>query len=132
MLKKTITYVDYNGTERKEDFWFNLTKAELVEMETGVTGGLSQMIQTIIQTQDVPTIVKTFKDLICKSYGVKSADGKQFIKNKEVLDAFIQSEAYSNLFMELASNAEIGAEFINGILPADLPKQSLAEFSGKV
>lgn len=126
MLKKTIKYTDYNGTERTEDFWFNLSQAELVEMETGVTGGLSEMIKKIIQTQDVPVIVKTFKDLIIKSYGVKSPDGKRFIKSQEIVDEFAQSEAYTVLFMELARDDEAAAAFINGILPADIPTQALA------
>ena len=82
MLKKTITYTDYNGVERKEDFYFNLTKAELMEMEMSTEGGLAERIQKVVDTKDVPSIIKIFKDLVLKAYGEKSADGKRFIKIK--------------------------------------------------
>ena len=120
MLKKTITYTDYNGVERREDFWFNLSKAELMEMELGVTGGLAEYKRRIVSAQDQPSLIKIFKDIILKSYGEKSADGKRFVKSKELTEAFMQSEAYSELFMELSSNAEAAAEFVNGIVPKDL------------
>ena len=126
MIKETITYVDYNGTERKEDFYFNLTKAEIMEMEMSTKGGLAEMIQRIVAAQDQPAIIKIFKDLIMKSYGVKSADGKRFIKNDEILDEFIQTEAFSQLFMELATDADAAAAFVNGIVPADMAKQIAA------
>ena len=123
MLKKTITYTDYNGTERTEDFYFNLTKAELTEMELGTTGGLSEMIQNIVKAQDVPSIIKIFKDLILKAYGEKSADGKRFVKVNDagvpLANAFAETEAYSQLFMELATDADAGAKFVNGIVPKD-------------
>ena len=118
MLKKTITYTDYNGNERTEDFYFNLSKAEITEMEMGVSGGLVEMINRIVAAQDAPEIIKIFKKLILKSYGVKGPDGKQFIKSEELSTAFSQTEAYSDLFMELATNAEKAAEFVNGIVPA--------------
>lgn len=123
MIKKTIAYTDYNGVERKEDFYFNLTKAEIMEMEMSTKGGLAEMIQRIVAAQDQPAIIKIFKDLITKAYGVKSPDGKRFIKNDEVLDDFIQTEAFSQLFMELATNADEAAAFVNGIVPADMAKQ---------
>ena len=123
MLKKTITYTDYNGTERTEDFYFNLTKAELTEMELGTTGGLSEMIQNSVKAQDVPSIIKIFKDLILKSYGEKSADGKRFVKVNDagvpLANAFAETEAYSQLFMELATDADAAAKFVNGIVPKD-------------
>ena len=123
MLKKTITYTDYNGTERTEDFYFNLTKAELTEMELGTTGGLSEMIQNIVKAQDIPSIIKIFKDLILKAYGEKSADGKRFIKVNDagvpLANAFAETEAYSQLFMELATDADAAAKFVNGIVPKD-------------
>lgn len=128
MLKKTINYTDYNGTERKEDHYFNLTKAEIMEMELSITGGLAEMIQRIVAAQDQPAIMKIFKDLIRKSYGIKSADGKRFIKSEEIWEEFEQTEAYSILFMELATNADAAAKFINGIVPADMAKQ-IAEAS---
>lgn len=133
MLKKEIAYTDYNGVERKETFYFNLSKAEIMEMEMTTVGGFAEMIQKIVDAQDAPSIIKTFKDLVLKSYGEKSPDGKRFIKTEELRDSFEQTEAYSTLFMELATNAAAATEFINGIIPADLAKQvSASEFSGKV
>ena len=117
MLKKTITSVDFNGNERTEDFYFNLTKAEVMEMEMSTVGGLSEMIQKIVSAQDTPSIIKVFKDLILRSYGEKSADGKRFIKTPEMAESFSQTEAYSVLFMELATDAEAAAAFVNGIIP---------------
>lgn len=124
MLKKSITYTDYNGTERTETFYFNISKAELMEMELGTTGGYAEMLQRIVETQDAPSLIKIFKDLIFKAYGVKSSDGKRFIKSKELSEEFAQTEAYTVLFMELATDAEAGAEFVNGILPQDLVAQA--------
>ena len=123
MLKKTITYTDYNGVERTEDFYFNLTKAEVMEMEMSTSGGLSEMINKIVATQDVPAIIKIFKDIILKSYGEKSLDGKKFVKSEELSNAFSQTEAYSMLFMELATDTEAASNFINAIVP-DVPKNS--------
>ena len=120
MLKKTITYTDYNGTERTEDHYFNLSKAELAEMEMGTAGGLAEMLNRIVAAQDAPAIMKVFKDLILKAYGIKSADGKRFIKSEEISTEFIQTEAYSVLFMELITDADAIAAFINGIVPADM------------
>lgn len=117
MLKKTITYTDYNNVERTEDFYFNLTKAELMEMEMGAVGGLSGMIEKIVSAKDAPAIIKVFKELVLKAYGEKSADGRRFIKSKELSDAFAQTEAYSQLFMELATDADAASKFVNGIAP---------------
>lgn len=121
MLKKTITYVDYNGTERKEDFYFNLSKAEIMEMEMGTTGGMVEMINRIVAAQDAPAIIDVFKKMILRAYGEKSADGKRFIKSKEISEAFSQTEAYSQLFMELATDADAASKFVNGIVPAAEP-----------
>lgn len=120
MLKKTITYTDYNGVERKEDKYFNLSKAELMEMEMSTAGGFAEMIQKIVDAQDTPSIVKIFKELILKAYGEKSPDGKRFIKSEELSTEFAQTEAYSVLFMELATDAEAASAFVNGIVPADV------------
>ena len=121
MLKKTITYFDYNDVERTEDFYFNLSKAEIMEMDMGTTGGLAEMINKIVQTQDAPAIIKVFKDLILKAYGERSADGKRFEKKNGVLaEAFAETEAYSQLFMELATDADAAARFVNGIIPKDM------------
>ena len=119
MLKKTMTYIDYNGTERTEDFYFNLSKAELMEMELSTAGGITTMIQGVISAQDGPALVKIFKDLVLKAYGVKSPDGKRFIKSEELSNEFSQTEAYSDLFMLLATNAEEAAKFVNGIVPQE-------------
>ena len=120
MITKTIKYVDYNGVEREEPFKFNLSKAELMEMEMGTTGGLAESIQKIIQAQDAPSIIKIFKELVLKAYGEKSADGKRFVKSEELSTAFSQTEAYSQLFMELAMDADAAAKFIKGIIPGDI------------
>lgn len=123
MLIKTIEYTDYNGNKRVEDKYFNFSKAELMEMELSTAGGLSGLIDKIIKTQDMPGLVKIFKELILKSYGEKSPDGVQFIKNDEIRQRFEQSEAYSELFMELATNNESAAKFVNGIIPASLREE---------
>ena len=129
MLKKTITYTDYNGVERTEDKYFNLSKAEIMEMEMSTAGGFAEMVQGIVKAQDAPAIMKIFKDIILKSYGEKSPDGKRFIKSKELSDEFSQTEAYSDLFMELCTNAEASAAFINGIIPADVAEKEIGRAS---
>ena len=119
MLKKTITYTDYNGTERTENFYFNLSEAEVMEMEMGTTGGMAEMIQRIVDAQDMPALMKVFKDIVMKAYGERSADGKYFMKkNGALAEAFIESEAYSVLFMELVTVEGAAAEFVNGIIPS--------------
>ena len=120
MLKKTVTYVDYNGLERTEDYHFNLTKAELMEMEMSTEGGLAEMIRRIVDAKDAKAIVKIFKDLVLRAYGEKSADGKRFIKTEELRTAFEQTEAYSIIFMELATDSDAASKFVNGILPVDV------------
>lgn len=127
MIKKTITYTDFNEIERTEDFHFHLSNAELVEMEKSVKGGMAQMLETIIATDDEPTIIAIFKDIILKSYGVKSPDGKQFIKSKEVVDAFVFSEAYSVLYMELVQDTKAAINFVNGIIPKSLRAETIKE-----
>ena len=124
MIKKTITYKDYNQVDRTEDFYCNLSKAEVMEMEMSTSGGLAEMITRIVAAQDQPAIIKIFKDLILKAYGEKSPDGKRFIKSDELSIAFSQTEAYSQLFMELATDAEAASAFVNGIVPADMAKQA--------
>ena len=124
MIKKTIKYTDFNGVEREENFFFHLSKAELMEMEMGTTGGLAEKIQKIVEAQDAPSIIKMFKDIILKAYGEKSADGKRFMKkdaNGAPLSTyFAETEAYSNLFMELSTDADAAANFIKGIIPSDI------------
>lgn len=124
MLSKKIKYTDYNGVEREETFLFNLSKAELMEMELGTAGGLADMIKNIVAAQDTPSIVKIFKELVLKAYGEKSPDGKRFLKVDEkgnpLSVGFSQTEAYSNLFMELATDADAAAKFVRGIVPGDI------------
>ena len=120
MYKKTMTYTDFNGEERTEDFYFNLTKAEIMEMELGTAGGLTGMIQKIISEKDQPKIVEMFKALILKAYGVKSPDGKRFMKKQNgvnLSEEFEQTEAYSDLFILLATDAEAATEFVNNVIP---------------
>lgn len=117
MLKKTITYTDYNGEERTEDFYFNLTRAEVMEMEMSVNGGIAEMIQRVVAAKDGATIINIFKDVIKRSYGKKSLDGRKFEKSEEIWNEFERTEAYSILFMELATNADEAAKFVEGIVP---------------
>lgn len=117
MLKKTITYTDYNNVERTEDFYFNLTPAELTEMEFASDMPMTAVIDKISKSQNVPETIKIFKDLILKAYGEKSPDGRRFIKSDELSTAFSQTEAYNELFMECGTDAEAGAAFLNGIMP---------------
>lgn len=124
MLKKTIKFTDYNDVERTEDFYFNLSQAEILEMEMVEVGGLTNMLNKIIATQDHAKLVEVFKDLILKAYGEKSADGRQFIKSKELSKAFSETEAYVELFMELSTNAEAATNFVNAIVPAKLAKEA--------
>jgi hypothetical protein len=120
MIKKTITYEDYDGVTRTEDFYFNLTTAEVTEMELSITGGLVKTINALVQAQDGAKIIELFKGIIKKAYGVKSPDGRRFIKDETTFKEFSETEAYSKLFMELATNADKAAEFINGTLPSEL------------
>lgn len=131
MFKKTVTYEDYKGNTRTEDFYFNLNKAELVELELSTKGGLTVMMDRIIAAQDNATLFKIFKDLVSKSYGVLSDDGRKFVKNQEVLDDFMQTEAYSIIFSELATNEEAAAEFFNNVIPQNLAKELTEEEANK-
>lgn len=127
MLKKLITYTDYNGVERTEPFYFNLSKAELMEMELGVTGGMTEMLNKIIAAKEAPSLMKTFKEMIMKSYGIKSDDGKRLIKSEELSIAFTQTEAYSVLFMELITDDKAAADFVNAIIPNELKDEVAAQ-----
>ena len=123
MFKRTETYTDYNGVERTEDFYFNLTESELVEMEIGTVGGLAETVRALIASKDVKTVIAIFKDLVFKAYGEKSPDGKRFVKSYEISKAFSETEAYNQIFMDLATNADAAAAFINGIIPAKLKER---------
>ena len=124
MIKKTVTYDDYNGFSRTEDFYFNLTKAEVMEMQLSTVGGLDTMLKKLVASNDMPSIIKVFKELVLKAYGEKSPDGRRFIKNDELRAEFEQTEAYSIIFMELATDDKAASEFINGIVPKDLADQA--------
>ena len=127
MVKKTITYTDYNGVERTEDFYFNLTEAELIDMQMNEVGGLGELIQKVTAARDDVTTYNIFKDLIRRAYGEKSPDGKRFIKTPEVKDAFMHTEAYSIIFMELMQDEEKAAAFVNGIIPQKLLAEAKAQ-----
>lgn len=121
MIKKTITFKNYNDEEITEDFYFDISEAELLELELSVDGGMSEMLKSMIAKKDVPEIIKTVKKLILLSYGEKSIDGRRFIKSEELSKAFTETRAYSELLMELVSNDETAIAFINGIIPS-IPK----------
>lgn len=124
MYKKTVTYTDFNGVERTEDFYFNLSKAELLDLNFSTDGGILDIIKRIINSKDTPELVKLFKQTLLLSYGIKSDDGKRFKKSEEIRDDFMSTEAYSQIYMELATDPDAASEFINGILPADLATQA--------
>lgn len=123
MLKRTMTYETFDGDQVTEDFYFNLTKAELMEMSLGTYGGLDKFIEKIVNTQDTPKIIELFKEIVLKSYGQKSDDGKRFIKSPEIREAFAQTNAYSDLFMTLSTDADEAAAFINGLVPKDIAEE---------
>lgn len=117
MIKKTIKYKDFDDNEREDTFYFNLTKAECMEMELSTSGGLEKTVQRIMESKDTKMIMEIFKDLILKAYGEKSPDGKYFYKSPEISAKFASTEAYSELFMELSSDADAASKFFNGIVP---------------
>ena len=133
MFAKKIKYEDFNGTPREETFYFNLTEAELIEMESSVDGGLAEYGRRIIECQNVPELMELFKKLILISYGEKSPDGRRFIKEDPVRGKlsleFMQTNAFSELYMEFINNPDSGAEFFNNVIPAKL-KEDIA--NGKV
>lgn len=123
MLKKTITYEDFNGDQVSEDFFFHLSKAELVELELSHDGGLSESLQRIVAAEDGKSIIAEFKNIILSSYGKRSADGRRFIKNQALREEFESTEAYSTLFMELVTSTDSAIEFINGVIPAGMAEE---------
>ena len=126
MIKKTIKYTDYDDVERSEDFWFNLSKSELMEMNFSKEGGMEKVLRRIIDTQDMKGLIDIFKDIILLSYGEKSDDGKRFVKVKDghrLSEDFAQTPAYDELYMELATDDKAAAEFINGLIPKSLAKE---------
>lgn len=131
MLKKTISFVDYDGHERKEDYYFNLDEGEIMEMELSVSGGFSTMVAKVVAEDRHPELFKIFKEMVLKSYGEKSGDGRYFMKEDEngysLARKFMQTKAYSALMMELTNDGKAAAEFVNGIMPADMA----AKYSAK-
>ena len=123
MLKKTITYTDYDGVDRTEDFYFNFTEAELMEWQLVTNGGLTSYVQKIVDAKDQPRLITLFKELLLKAYGIKSDDGRRFIKSEEISEEFSQNPAYSILYMELVTDDKVAADFVNGIIPAKLSEQ---------
>lgn len=125
MLTKAITYTDYNGVERTENFMFNFNKAELLKMDLFTVGGLRQMVERIVSTQDIPSLMRLFDEFILKAYGEKSADGKRFVKSEELSKAFSETEAYATLFMSFfdENGAEEASKFLRGVIPADIMQQ---------
>ena len=120
MLKKSITYTDYDGNERTEDFYFNLSKIELVEMQMSEEGGLESYIHQIVDAKDMKKLIELFKELVLKAYGVRSEDGRRFIKDPELTKEFSQTAAFNEIFMELATNENEAVAFVNGIVPQNM------------
>lgn len=126
MLTKTITYMDFNGNQRTETFHFNLTKAECIELELSTAGGIEKTIKKIVAETDIKRIAELFKGIVLKAFGIKSDDGKRFIKSDEISADFSHTEAYSELFIELISDPDATAAFINGIIP-QIPNQAKSD-----
>jgi hypothetical protein len=131
MLKRNITYEDFNGNSQTNVFYFNLSKAELVEFEASVDGGLESTIRDIVAAENKRELIALFKRLILMSIGERSEDGQRFVKTDRVRDEFQQTNAYSELFMELATDDTAATEFIKGILPRDISDQVDAELSAQ-
>lgn len=127
MLKKTITYTDYDGNSRTEDFWFNLSKAEIIRLEFSESGGMEKLLNKMIAEQDSKKLMNMFETLILTAYGEKSGDGKRFIKSEELSTAFKQTEAYSELIVELLSDEKAASEFVNKVMP-QIPTENRAAF----
>lgn len=115
MVVESVTYTDYDGVERTETFRFNLTNAEVMELEMSVDGGMSTMLQKIVDAKEGPIVMKVFKDILLKSYGEKSPDGRRFVKSPEISKAFSETEAYNIIFMKLVTDDKYAAKFVAGI-----------------
>lgn len=121
MLKKTVTYIDFDGNERTEDFFFNLTEQEIAEMELSTEGGLGNFINKAVAAKSQVELIELFKKLILAAYGVKSADGRRFVKNDAVREDFMSTQAFSDIYMELVQDADKASAFFNGIVPKEKP-----------
>lgn len=120
MISITKTYKDFNGVERTETKLFNLSETEIMEMELGTAGGVAEMLKSIVDAKDQPTIIKFFKEFILKAYGEKSADGTYFEKSDEMAHKFSCTQFYNLLFMELATDSDKAANFVNGVIPQNI------------
>lgn len=129
MLAKSISYTNYNNEEKTKTYYFHLNKAEIAEMSLSIEGGLPAKLKAIVDAKNVPELTKVFKDLILKAYGEKSADGERFIKSPEATEAFEQSPAYPVLFLQLLQSEKEAADFIKGILPADMSQEVVVDNS---
>lgn len=116
MIAKTVKYTDFNGNEREERLYFNLSKTELTKMQVGMEGGFDKYIKGVVESGNHAKLIEIFDELIIKAYGQKSEDGSRFIKSKTAQEEFAQSVAYDELFMEIASDEKAAVEFMNGIL----------------
>ena len=126
MLKKTVTYIDFDGNERTEDFFFNLTEQEIAEMELSTEGGLGNFINKAVAAKSQVELIELFKKLILVAYGVKSADGRRFVKNDAVREDFMSTQAFSDIYMELVQDADKASAFFNGIVPKEKNKAPVA------
>ena len=132
MIKKTITFSGYDGQKYTEDFYFNLNEAELIEMEISAEGNsLHDGLKKMVDENNGALIMQTFKGIIQKAYGVKSEDGRRFIKNDQVLEEFVQTDAYAKLFFELCTDAAKAAEFVNHVVPSDIKERSEEQAENK-
>ena len=131
MIKKTVTYTDYNGEQRTETFYFHYTEAEILDMEMSEEGSFADRIQRIIDAKDKTALMKLIKKFVIDAYGVKSEDGKRFMKNDELKTAFLECPAYSDIFMEMVTNDEIAAEFVNGVIPSTMKDRGAKVSHGK-
>lgn len=115
MIKERLNYIDFDGVERTEDFWFNLSETEIVQMQTSVKGGFTAMLKKIIEAEDETKLMPLVEEIILKSYGEKSSDGRRFKKSKELSEEFKQTEAYNQLFMKFLKDADAFTTFVNGL-----------------
>lgn len=126
MIKERIKYTDFNGEEREEDFYFNLTEAELTELQLSYNGGLDGLIKKIVDTKDQGELIKIFKEIVLLAYGEKSGDGKYFLKNDEIRTKFASTQAYSDIFMSLVTDDKKASDFVNGVVPASIREKAAA------
>lgn len=131
MLKKTYTYKDYNDVERTESFYFHFTEAEILDMEMSAEGGFAERVQRIIDAKDQAALMKLIKKFVIDAYGIKSDDGRRFIKNEEVKTSFLECPAFSDIFMDMVTNDELAAEFVNGVIPDTMKKRFAEIAAGK-